>query len=97
MVAVSVHWRVHDARRDRVGPNPLGHVFHRQGAAERGDGGFGDDRQCDVPTGQGLIDHNGRNAHDVAGLLFAHLRHRLLCHEEVSSDINVDVRFKSSD
>src|SRR4029453_2840471 len=94
VVAVSVHRRVHDARRDPVGPNPLGHVFHRQGAAERGDGGFGDDRQCVVPTGQGLIDHNGRNAHDVAGLLFAHLRHRLLCHEEVSSNINADVRFK---
>ena len=43
-----------------------------------------------MPAGERLIDQNGRNAHYVAGLLFAHLRNRLLRHEKVSGHIGVD-------
>ena len=47
-----------------------------------------------VRARQRLIRQNRGNAHDVPGLLFAHLRHHLLRYEKVSGDVRADHHFK---
>ena len=77
VVVVGVHRSVNNARRDCVRPNTVSQEFHRQCAVKRRNGGLGEHGQRNRRASQRLIRQNRRDAHDMAGLLFAHLRDHL--------------------
>ena len=85
---------VNNTRRDCVRPDTVSHEFHRQCAVKRRNCGLRNHRQRNVRAGQRLIHQNRRDAHDMAGLLFAHLRDHSLRDEKVTRNIRANHQLK---
>jgi hypothetical protein len=94
VVVVGVHRSVNYAKRDCVHPNTVSQEFHRQCAVKRRNGGLGEHRQRNRRAGQRLIRQNRRDAYDMAGLLFAHLRDHFLRDEKVTRNVCANHQLK---
>ena len=94
VVVVRVHRSVHNSRRDRFA-DTVGHELHRQFAVKSGNGGLGKHWQRNRRASQGLIRQNRRDADDMAGFLFPHLRPHL-SHEKVTGDVRANHQLEVS-
>ena len=94
MVILGVHLSVNDTWRDCVRPDTVRHEFHRQCAVKRWHCGIRNHRQRNRRAGQRLIHQNRRDAHNMAGLLFAHLRYHSLRGEKVTRNIRANHQFE---
>jgi RNA:NAD 2'-phosphotransferase (TPT1/KptA family) len=89
-------WRassVNNTRRNCIRPDTVSQEFHSQCAVKRRNGGLVNHRQRNRRASQRLIYQNRRDAHDMAGLLFAHLRDHSLRDEKVTRNVRANHRY----